>query len=214
LKKNQNHGRFHFRHYDRAPDDVMSNEAREAALLCDAFQVRYPTILIFNPFDKFFYEYTGLHNAQEIMRCDLRNARIWPSPCNVRITLTQMKPRVTKVMVTMEQETNGELHMCAKCPTVLLFTLNEQMLQHLLLADGRDGIHVMQFHTHKHGIVIDLFQITQFPSVIVYHPDFHKFFVYRGDFSNIHSIKHAITNNSLLQTPWLTHPRVVLDASV
>lgn len=208
LKRAQQHGAFHLLQYDR-PVDSADCEGTE---MCETFGVKhYPTFLLFNPYDRTFYEHRGLRTADALMRCDIRGSKVWPSPPNLRLVLDHDPVRVTNVKVHVEAETNGDLHLCGTCPTALAFCLNENDLA-LLLPASKPSLHVERFCVARHGYMIDLFGVATFPTVLVYLPDQRIFVVYEGTVPTTSAVLHFLSYKNL-KKQWKMHPRIVHDTS-
>lgn len=203
----QKHGTFHLLQFDRVADPV---DGDDNAMWCEKFQIKsFPTILIFNPYDRTFYHHTGIRQAEILMKCDTRGAKVWPSPENVRIVLRKEPVTVTRVKVQVEAETNGELHVCDSCPTVMVFCMHENTLPHLT-ASTNPSLHVMHMYTSRDSRLIDLFGVHIFPTILIYLPDQSVFIIYEGHLPTTAAIiKFLQTRNT--KKHWKMHPRVVQD---
>jgi len=217
LKKQQQHGKYHCMHVDRVME-LKTESDYAAAEWCRCFQVKgYPTILIFNPYDKLFYEYIGLRQCAEIVKFDMaHNVRRWPTPPNLHVSLVHELPEVRTITIQTEVETNGEIRLCANCPTVLLFSMEATTLRHLM-THNIHGLHVTHYCTTVlgEGVVIDLFGINVFPFILVFCPDQNCFFVYKGSCNSLKVIHECVTSTTLRQKwlieRWYIHPRVIMQ---
>lgn len=168
----------------------------------------FPTILIFQPQQRQFYNYTGVRSAVELARCDVSRANPWPTPANLRLSLRQQKTQITQLKVSVTAQTNGRLNLCKKCPTLIVFALRQDTFAHLLAADGK-GMHVLHFNARQHSTVLQLFQINAFPTMLLFDPQMHVFFLYEGTAYNMNAMLSAYNNRTLKKT-WNIHPQIVL----
>lgn len=168
----------------------------------------FPTILIFQPQQRQFYNYTGVRSAVALARCDVSRSNPWPTPANLRVSLRQQKTHITQLKVSVTAQTNGRLNLCKKCPTLIVFALRQDTYAHLLAADGK-GMHVLHFNARQHGTVLQLFQINVFPTMLLFDPQMHVFFVYEGTAYNMNAMLSAYNNRTLKKT-WNIHPQIVL----
>jgi len=209
LQSAQACGKYHVVQYEFKVTVTTDVDTMEKIM---AFGIElYPTILIFQPSDKQFYHYRGLRLAREVARCDTQQSPMWNISPQLHVTVKKRDMHLTQYKVDIKTQTNGRLHLCNFCPTIIVFTAHTDVCPKLMEHDGR-GLHVLYFNAKQHAVVMQLFQISIFPKVLLYDPRVHVFFVYEGDIHDSDRIKHTYMTRSLQQT-WNVYPQIVAVAN-
>jgi thiol-disulfide isomerase/thioredoxin len=214
LHAHQGCAKYHVQQFDFLLDTRNAN-----TFMTEAFQIEeWPTFLMFDPTTRRFLRYRGSRQARTMMLCNTQQLVEWPTPANVTITLeqlTQQQDQVQVVQMEMRLQTNGKLKLCARCPTVLCFSLNVRTFAHLqeasVVAIG-GSMHVLHFSdSQKHRTAFAMFGLETFPTILIYSPQLHLFFVYTGSYANLVTIYQQFVQ--IRVTPWKiwnTHPRIEL----
>ena len=216
LRTHQGCGKFHFEQVKYTP-----NVQNDQNTITDAFGVdSWPTLLIFDPYRRQFGHYRGPRKAQAMASCNFANLPQWPAPRGIRVNLIQKitpqqqhQPEVVPESCQKPHtQVPGRVKLCAYCPTVLFFALDKNTFEHNESQQAEEtDIHALHFcNAKEHAQAFDMFQMRQFPTILVYCPRMNLFFKYSGDKTDLESIKQAYHTHGGLTTPWTTHPRVDL----